>query len=206
MKAEKQNKKPSKKTKSRRPNRHGNTTQSRKQQDISKGEAKKIVEDNKELSEKEKMFVQEFLVDFSAVKAARRAGYAESTATSQSSKLLAKIGVHHAITEALKARAERLDLKAVDIVNGLIKIYQRSMQETLVLNIWGEPTGFWKFDAKSALKALELLGKHFGMFPTNVKLTNDPDNPISNTSIVLFIPENGRLPATPKPEIEPKTD
>lgn len=151
-------------------------------------------EAEKEASARERLFVAEYIIDFNATRAARAAGYSKNVAEHQASRLLGNVGVHHAITEALEKKITSLSMERKDVVKGLITVYQRTMQEVEVTDMWGNPTGFWKFDSKGALKALELIGKHLGMFPTNVKMSNDPKNPVGQiATVTLFIPDNGRI-------------
>lgn len=39
----------------------------------------------------------------------------------------------------------------------------------------GEPTGEYQFDSKGALRALELIGKHLGMYNDKLQVTNKID-------------------------------
>lgn len=147
---------------------------------------------------RQKLFVAEFVKDFNATRAAIAAGYAKTTAKHSADDILAIPGVYNAITKALTEKLEKLGIEREDIVRDLITIKQRCMQEIECLDMFGNPTGIWRFDSKGALKALELLGKHLMMFPTNVKHSNDPENPLPNASVVVYVPDNGR-PAQPKP-------
>ena len=54
------------------------------------------------LTEKQKRFVQEYLVDLNATAAAKRAGYSEKTADRIGPELLGKTCVSAAIQEAIK--------------------------------------------------------------------------------------------------------
>ena len=59
------------------------------------------------LTEKQKMFVLEYLVDLNATAAARRAGYSEKTADKIAFQLLEKTLVQKAIQEQMEAREKR---------------------------------------------------------------------------------------------------
>jgi phage terminase small subunit len=61
-------------------------------------------------------FVREYLVDFNATQAAIRAGYAKKTAYSQGPRLLENVGIKRAIEKAQAKTAEKVELKAEDVV------------------------------------------------------------------------------------------
>ena len=65
-------------------------------------------------------FVQEYLVDLNATKAAVRAGYSEKTAYSQGQRLLKKVEVQEAIEEAQKVRAEKTETDAAFVLKRLV--------------------------------------------------------------------------------------
>lgn len=64
------------------------------------------------LTDKQRRFVDEYLVDLNATQAAIRAGYSEKTACEQSSRLLANVKVSAALQDAMKARSERTQITA----------------------------------------------------------------------------------------------
>lgn len=61
-----------------------------------------------ELNEKQKKFISEYLVDLNARQAAIRAGYSQSTATAQASRLLANVNIYKAIQEARESDSNKL--------------------------------------------------------------------------------------------------
>lgn len=105
------------------------------------------------LTDKQRVFVAEYLIDLNATQAAIRAGYSERTARSQGSENLAKPDIQSAIAVAMKERGDRLSLSGDFVVSGLREVVTRSFENK------GE-----EFDPKAAVKALELLGRHLGMF------------------------------------------
>ncbi|MDP9572400.1 UNVERIFIED_ORG: phage terminase small subunit [Agrobacterium larrymoorei] len=64
------------------------------------------------LSEKQSRFVEEYLKDLNATKAAIRAGYSEKTAHSQGPRLLENVGIATAIEKAKAQRSERTQIDA----------------------------------------------------------------------------------------------
>ncbi len=61
----------------------------------------------KELTTRQALFVQEYLVDGNATQAATRAGYSPNTANEQGARLLANVSVAAAVEAAMIERAER---------------------------------------------------------------------------------------------------
>ncbi|CQR51464.1 terminase small subunit [Paenibacillus riograndensis] len=64
------------------------------------------------LTPKQKLFVQEYLIDLNATQAAIRAGYSPKTAEQQASRLLSNVKVQEAIREAQSHRAARTEITA----------------------------------------------------------------------------------------------
>lgn len=116
------------------------------------------------LTEKQKMFVLEYLVDLNATAAAKRAGYSEKTAEEQGCRLLRNVKVQEALKEAQQERSEKLSLSAEWVLERFKLISDRCIQGEPVLDREGNPTGEWRFDSSGANKATEMIGKHLGMF------------------------------------------
>lgn len=62
------------------------------------------------LTPKQSLFVKEYLVDLNATQAAIRAGYSPKTARVTAAENLTKANIQTAIDEAMKERAERLEI------------------------------------------------------------------------------------------------
>ena len=100
------------------------------------------------LTEKQKRFCEEYLIDFNATQAALRAGYSQKTAYSIGDENLRKPEIQSEIQTLIQKRSERTGINADSVIKELVKI---AFAET-------EITG------KEKMKALELLGKHLGLF------------------------------------------
>jgi phage terminase small subunit len=74
---------------------------------------------SKKLTEKQKLFVAEYLVDLNATKAAVRAGYTEKTARIHSSKMLANANIQQLISESLRKRTDKLEITSERILSEL---------------------------------------------------------------------------------------
>lgn len=75
-----------------------------------------------ELTPKQRAFVREYLVDLNATQAAIRAGYAESGASVEGSRLLANAKVASAVESAMALRAVRTEITADRVLTELAKI------------------------------------------------------------------------------------
>ena len=121
------------------------------------------------MTDKQTVFVQEYLKDMNATQAAIRAGYSQRTAYSIGQENLNKPEIKQAIDTAMNERAKRTTLTADYVLQNLQEIAERCMQKRPVM-VKGEQVqddegrNLWTFDAKNAIRALELLGKHQGMF------------------------------------------
>lgn len=100
------------------------------------------------LTEKQKRFCEEYLIDFNATQAALRAGYSQKTAYSIGDENLRKPEIQSEIQTLIRKRSERTGINADIVIKELVKI---ALADT-------EITG------REKMKALELLGKHLGLF------------------------------------------
>lgn len=118
---------------------------------------------------RQELFCQQYVVDYNATKAAVRAGYSEKSAAWQGSELLKREDILTRVRELQEEQARRLSLNADFVVKELVTVYRRCMQEEPVM-VWDNSqrayvkSGEYRFDSKGALNALEMIGKHMGMF------------------------------------------
>jgi phage terminase small subunit len=68
------------------------------------------------LTDKQKRFAEEYLIDLNATQATIRAGYSEKTAYSQCERLLRNVEVQAAISEGQKSRSQRTGITADRVV------------------------------------------------------------------------------------------
>ena len=150
------------------------------------------------LTAKQEMFVQEYLIDLNATQAAIRAGYSPHTAKDIGCENLSKPNIRACIDKALAERSRRTGINADRVLRELARIgflkptEAVNMKEATVkddisdddaaaiasVRVKTIPTADGegierevKFADK--IKALELLGKHLGMFTENINLTGD---------------------------------
>lgn len=147
------------------------------------------------LTKKQKLFVEEYLIDLNATQAAIRAGYSFNTAKEIGYENLTKPHIKSAIDKAMAERSRRTGVNADRIVQELAKI--AFLNPTDVINmdeatIKGDsnrddtaaissvkvkriPTEDGDITEREVrtydkIKALELLGKHIGMFTDKFKV------------------------------------
>ena len=109
-------------------------------------------------SDKRAIFVREYLIDSNSTRAAIAAGYSKKTAKSQGSRLLTFVDVQEAIKASLEPRLEALDITADRIMREAAKMAFEAPSDPM--------------KASDKLKALELLGRHLGVFAEDNKHIN----------------------------------
>jgi len=140
------------------------------------------------LTEKQKRFVDEYLIDLNATQAAIRAGYSAKTANEQGARLLANVSIQQVLSERMAERSRRIGINQDRVVQELARI--AFVQMTDVVDAHGrirdtatgddlaciESIKYKQSESDSGssierevrvaskLKALELLGKHLGMW------------------------------------------
>jgi len=77
---------------------------------------------NDELTDKQRLFIEEYLLDLNATQAAIRAGYSEDTARQQGSRLLSNVNIQKEIKKAKQERIERTKITQDRVLKELSKI------------------------------------------------------------------------------------
>ena len=128
----------------------------------------------KELTDKQKAFCREYVLDFTGSAAAIRAGYSDKPDSAKviASNLLTQVNVRDEIDRILKARedSQREEIRA-RVLEELAKIAMDDINGSDAMrdkegNILG-------VNRKDRLKALELLGKYSALFVDKVEIKND---------------------------------
>lgn len=153
------------------------------------------------LTVKQRTFIQEYIIDKNATRAAKRAGYSEKSAYSQGQRLLKNVEVAQEIELGLREQSEKLKITAERVLKRIAEFAFEERSQR----------------ASDTLKACELLGKHFKLFteraeivtqhgPRIILYSSDKNvEAISTTSpvnehqsgIVVLIPDNGRSVDSP---------
>lgn len=144
------------------------------------------------MTKKQKLFVEEYLIDLNATQAAIRAGYSPETAGSIGSENLKKPEIRARIDKAMAERSKRTGINQdrvlqelakigfaniIDVVDPVTaKVLPDAKEEDLACiqsikikpNEWGIEREVKMYDKKAALVD---IGRHLGMFKDNVVLS-----------------------------------
>lgn len=145
------------------------------------------------MTKKQKRFIEEYLIDLNATQAAIRAGYSPDTAKSIGSENLTKPDIQARIAKAMAERSRRTGVNADRVVMELAKIAfvnagdvidaetatlktdaareDTAAIQSVKVKTFGEDGLEREIKMADKLKALELLGKHLGMFKDKVELS-----------------------------------
>ncbi len=148
------------------------------------------------LTQKQKRFVDEYLIDLNATQAAIRAGYSSKTAYSIGEENLRKPDIRAYLDKAMADLSKRTGVNQEIVIRELARVAfvnpedvidfdtvtirpEASRDDTaaiaaLKVRVIQTPNGEGierEIRMCDKLKALELLGKHFGMFTSNVNVT-----------------------------------
>ena len=95
------------------------------------------------LTQKQRLFVDEYLIDLNATQAAIRAGYSKKTASRIGPELLGKTWVARAIEAGVKARSDRTQVNADYVLNRLVEIDQMDVIDILADDMSVKPLKDW---------------------------------------------------------------
>ena len=145
------------------------------------------------MTKKQKRCVEEYLIDLNATQAAIRAGYSPDTAKSIGSENLTKPDIQARIAKAMAERSRRTGVNADRVIMELAKIAfvnasdvidadtatvkadalpeDTAAIQSVKVKTFGEDGLVREVKMADKLKALELLGKHLGMFKDKVELS-----------------------------------
>jgi len=150
------------------------------------------------MTRKQERFVEEYLVDLNATQAAIRAGYSPVSANEQASRLLANANIRARVDTAMAELSKRTGVSQERVIRELAKVAfvnptdvidfesaklldSATSDDTAAIasvKVKTIPTADGlgverEIKVADKLKALELLGKHFGMFTDNINLHGD---------------------------------
>ncbi|MDR1754851.1 MAG: terminase small subunit [Eubacterium sp.] len=129
------------------------------------------------MTERQKRFCYEYLVDLNPTKAAVNAGYSEKYSGQTGCRLLKNPEVQKFLEDLLKNEDKRNEVLVNRVVSELAVIAFSKMED---------------IKNSEKLKALEMLGKHFRIFVSSFKEENDAgtghskekdDNPFAGLSV-----------------------
>lgn len=147
------------------------------------------------MTKKQKCFVEEYLIDLNATQAAIRAGYSPDTAYSIGQENLKKPEIKMRIEKAMAERSRRIGINQDRVLRELARVAFANASDminmedatlradaseddtaaiqSVKVKTFGEDGVEREIKMGDKLKALELIGKHLGMFKDNLSLTVD---------------------------------
>lgn len=159
------------------------------------------------MTKKQKRFVEEYLIDLNATQAAIRAGYSPLTARDIGCENLTKPNIQEAIDKAIAERSRRTGVNADRVVRELAKIAfvnagevvdfdtailmdkisedDMAAIQSIKVKTFGEDGVEREVKLADKLKALELLGKHLGLFKDKVELDGSVKTDMATLAGVL---------------------
>lgn len=149
------------------------------------------------MTKKQKRFAEEYLIDLNATQAAIRAGYSPDTAKEIGCENLTKPNIRACIDREMAERSKRTGVNADRVVQELAKIAfvnavdvidtetatvkedalpeDTAAIQSVKVKTFGDDGLEREIKMADKLKALELLGKHMGMFKYKVELSGTLD-------------------------------
>lgn len=149
------------------------------------------------MTKKQKRFCEEYLIDLNATQAAIRAGYSAVSANKIAAENMAKPDIGAYIPKAMAERSKRTGINADRVLTELAKIAfvnaadvidasDATLREdaapedlaaiqSVKVKTFGEDGLEREIKMADKLKALELLGKHLGMFEDRLKVAAKVD-------------------------------
>lgn len=159
------------------------------------------------MTKKQKRFVEEYLIDLNATQAAIRAGYSPDSAKEIGSENLTKPDISKAVDQAIAERSRRTGVNADRVVRELAKIAfvnagevidfdtailrdkisedDMAAIQSVKVKTFGEDGIEREVKLADKLKALELLGKHLGLFKDKVEINGNVKADMSSLSSIL---------------------
>lgn len=177
------------------------------------------------LTDKQKRFVDEYLIDLNGKQAAIRAGYKEKTAEQQASRLLSNVKVQAAIKKRMEEREKRTKITQDRVLQELAKIgfadikdflrfgtektlvgydeedgdmvpvydYKQVIEVkpseqvdgTLISEVSISAKGVFSFKMHDKMKALDMMGKHLGMFKDRIEHSGEGGGAIN---VIMQVP------------------
>ena len=138
------------------------------------------------MTDKQKRFCEEYMIDLNATQAAIRAGYSPKTANEQAGRLLVNVGIQNYIAQLQAMQSRRTGVSADRVVRELAKIAfvnagdlidpetasvkldasrdDLAAVQSVKVKTFGEDGLEHEVKLADKLRALDLLGRHLGMF------------------------------------------
>ena len=145
------------------------------------------------MTEKQKRFCDEYLIDLNATQAAIRAGYSPNGINKRVSRMMANDGIQEYIKKRLAEKEDALIAKQDEVLQTLTRVLRRQEMDTVVVTCKERRSGYDENGKKVIVekevpqlvqvptrvsdlnKAAELLGKRYGLYTDKVDLDADAE-------------------------------
>jgi phage terminase small subunit len=124
--------------------------------------SKALLKSTHKLTPKQALFIAEYLIDYNATAAAKRAGYSEDSAYSTGSDLLRNPVIANEIDRRLDMRVKRLGVDADYVITTIMDVVDTCKDATSEL-----------YDPQAVLRGAELIGKTLKLFQDRVDISTD---------------------------------
>lgn len=131
------------------------------------------------LTNKQKRFCEEYLIDLNATQAAIRAGYSKKNANNIASENLAKPNIQEYLKERMDSKQNDLIASQDEVLQYLTRVMRdKTDSDQVVMEGIGDGVSMArtirvKPSERDKLKAAELLGKRYGAFSEKVDISSD---------------------------------
>ena len=125
------------------------------------------------MTDKQKRFCEEYIIDCNGTQAAIRAGYSKKAARQIADKLMSKADIRGYIDERLEQLRSEKTAEAREVLEYLTSVMRGEHTEQ-VLKLseeGGQVITDINVSEKDRLKAAELIGKRYGLFKENVDVS-----------------------------------
>lgn len=138
------------------------------------------------MTDKQERFCEEYMIDLNATQAAIRAGYSPRTANEQAGRLLVNVSIQNRIAQLQAEQSRRTGISADRVVRELAKVAfanagdiidprtaslksnadrdDLAAVQSVKVKMFGEDGLEQEVKLADKLRALDLLGKHLGMY------------------------------------------
>lgn len=135
-----------------------------------------------DLTERQRRFVEEYMVDANATAAYIRAGYSPKGAEGHAARLVGNGRVKEAIAAARAKRSKSVEIRAEHVLSILVKEAKGEGKDT---------------SSAARIRAAELIGKHIGMFVERHEHTvKSPDRMTREELLAALGEDEADQPAT----------
>ena len=109
------------------------------------------------LTDKQKRFCEEFIIDLNATQAAIRTGYSEKTARSQGQRLLTNVDIMARIQELKAARSDRAAINADYVLNRLVEIDELDVIDIMLDDLSAfKPLSEWPKAWRTSISGIDM--------------------------------------------------